>query len=125
MAKTDIAKQYVAYLEQGNIEKVITLFAKNGQVYSPIYGVQSAQQFYIALDEDTTSSQLSINGIFEESQTNRLALYFTYRWTLKSGKTVEFEVVDIITFDERNQIITLKIIYDTYVTRLLVEELKK
>ncbi|OJJ15719.1 hypothetical protein BKI52_37345 [marine bacterium AO1-C] len=125
MTKIEVAKKYIDYLAQGNMEEVIALFTNDGQVHSPIYGVKPASQFYTDLSNDTLSSKLTINGIFEESQANRLALYFTYQWTLKSGKIVEFEVVDIITFNETNQITTLKIIYDTYITRQLVGELER
>ncbi|HAS39825.1 MAG TPA: hypothetical protein DCS93_05070 [Microscillaceae bacterium] len=125
MTKSEVAKQYIHHLDQGNIAHVIALFAKDGQVHSPIYGIQPAREFYTALSNDTTSSELHLDGIFEESQANRLALYFTYHWTLKSGESVTFEVVDIITFNAMNQITTLKIIYDTHITRQLVEKLKK
>ncbi|HEY5686984.1 MAG TPA: nuclear transport factor 2 family protein [Yeosuana sp.] len=123
--KKEIAKQYIEFLSKDHFEGIIGLFEENGKVYSPIYGERSASDFYDALAEDTCNSELKLNEIFENINSGNIALYFTYRWTLKSGKIVVFDVVDIIKFDDQNKILELKIIYDTVVSRNLVEELKK
>jgi len=94
-------------------------------VDSPIYGVQHPIDFYQALSKDTQASKLKINGIFEDSDTSQLALYFNYQWTLNNGQQVIFDVVDIIRFNDRQEIVELKIIYDTVQARKLVESLKK
>jgi ketosteroid isomerase-like protein len=66
---------------------------------------------------DTISSELKLKGIFDDADSDRIALYFEYKWTIKSGKIVEFDAVDIIVFDNDNKITTLKIIYDTVISR--------
>ncbi|MEH6535887.1 MAG: nuclear transport factor 2 family protein, partial [Psychroserpens sp.] len=63
--------------------------------------------------------------IFEQDDSNDLALYFTYKWTLKNNQKVEFDVVDIIEFDSKNKIKKLKIIYDTVISRKLVDKLNE
>lgn len=123
MNKKEIAKEYINHLENGNIEQVLALFNQDGIVDSPLYGIKKADEFYLELNSDTLNSELSLLGIFEESDTNNLALYFTYKWTLKNNEIVEFDVVDIIEFDNKNKISKLKIIYDTVVARKLVEQL--
>ncbi|WP_092851674.1 nuclear transport factor 2 family protein [Algibacter pectinivorans] len=123
MTKQDIAKQYIMHLENGNIEQVVALFNQNGMVDSPLYGIKKADEFYRELNSDTSNSELSLKGIFEENSSNNLALYFTYKWTLKNDKKVEFDVVDIIEFDNQNKINKLKIIYDTVIARKLVDQL--
>ncbi len=110
MTKSEIAKLYIQHLENGEIEKVIELFSKEGIVHSPLYGSMSAKDFYVALKEDTTDSKLKFKGVFEEPNSNRLALYFNYIWTLQSGKKVDFDVVDINVFNDKNKIAELKII---------------
>ena len=125
MTKKEIAKEYFTHLEKGNIEQVLALFNRNGIVDSPIYGIKKADEFYLQLNRDTINSELSLLGIFEENDSNNLALYFTYKWTLKNNQIVEFDVVDIIEFDNQNKISKLKIIYDTVIARKLVEQLKK
>ncbi|GGZ68389.1 nuclear transport factor 2 family protein [Algibacter mikhailovii] len=123
MNKTDIAKEYIKHLENGNIDQVIALFDLNGIVDSPLYGIKRADEFYPELNGDTANSELSLLGIFEENNSNKLALYFTYKWTLKNNQIVEFDVVDIIEFDNQNKISKLKIIYDTVIARKLVGQL--
>lgn len=125
MNKSEIAKKYLKYLENGNIEKVIDLFSSNGIVESPIYGIKKADEFYRELNNDTSNSELILKGIFEKNDSNNLALYFTYKWTLKNNEKVEFDVVDIIELDSENKITKLKIIYDTVISRKLVNDLNE
>lgn len=125
MTKKTIAKTYLEYLEKGEIDKVIDLFTLGGIVDSPIYGVKSAKEFYYELKNDTKASTLVLKGIFQEKNNQNIALYFSYKWTLKSNKIVTFDVVDIIEFDAKNKIKTLKIIYDTAAARKLVHALDK
>jgi hypothetical protein len=124
MTKKEIANTYIHFLEKGDIENVISLFNQKGIVDSPLYGIKKATEFYHELSSDTTNSKLHLLGIFEEKDSNSIALYFTYKWTLKNNEKVEFDVVDIIEFDEHNKISKLKIIYDTVVARKLVEQLE-
>ena len=123
MNRTLVANKYLEYLENGDIQKVIDLFNENGIVESPIYGIKKADKFYRELNGDTSNSNLHLKGIFEQNNSNNIALYFTYKWTLKSNKIVEFDVVDIIELDSDNKISKLKIIYDTVISRELVNEL--
>lgn len=125
MTKKEIAKKYIEYLSIGDTEKIVSLFAENGRVSSPIYGENDASKFYKTLSDDTINSELNLKGIFEESGTEKLALYFEYKWTVKSGRIVAFDVVDILEFDNRNKISKLMIIYDTVISRKLIEEMKK
>ena len=125
MNKKMLANKYLEYLENGNVEQVIELFNENGIVDSPIYGIKKADEFYRELNNDTSNSELNLLGIFEEEDSNKLALYFTYKWTLKNKRKMEFDVVDIIEFDSLNKISKLKIIYDTVLTRELVDKLEK
>lgn len=125
LTKKEIAIKYLDYLEKGEIEQTIKLFNEKGIVDSPIYGIKKADAFYRELNSDTTNSELHLIGIFEENNSNKLALYFNYKWTLKNNQKVEFDVVDIIEFDTSNMIKKLKIIYDTVISRELVKELEK
>lgn len=121
MTKYQVATMYISYLEKGDVEKVINLFASEGVVHSPIYGTKSAKDFYTILASDTSNSELRINGIFENQVANQLALYFNFKWTLKNDEVVIFDVVDIILFNDENKIVDLKIIYDTKHSRQAVE----
>ena len=125
MARKEIAKSYLELLEISEIDRVIALFSTNAIVHSPIYGIKIASLFYKELASDTQNSKLDLKGIFEDSELNQLALYFNYQWTLKNGKKINFDVVDILVFDEHDKIIELRIIYDTVVSRDAIAELKQ
>jgi ketosteroid isomerase-like protein len=120
--KIEIAKRYIELLSSGDLEGVINLFTENGIVESPIYGEMKASNFYKVLKDDTLNSELKLKEIFQNSKTENIALYFEYKWTIKTGKIVQFDVVDIIEFDIENRIKKLKIIYDTVVSRKLIDE---
>ena len=117
-----IVRKYMEWLEKGDMQNIVALFSENGTVDSPLYGVKKASEFYKILSADTADSKLKLNGIFEEKTTGRIALYFNYNWILKNNKSVNFDVVDIIEFNENGKIESLKIIYDPTQSRKLFGE---
>ena len=124
MTKKEISIQYLELLEKGDIDQLLSLFSQGAIIDSPIYGLMPAHQFYRDLTNDTSNSKLKLLGVFEENNSDQLALYFNYKWTLKNNELVNFDVVDIIEFDTQNKISKLKIIYDTVVARGLVKKLE-
>jgi hypothetical protein len=77
------------------------------------------QLFYQDLFAETNRSDTKLLNIFYSiSENTSVALHFNYIWTLKSGKVVEFECVDVfkITADSK-QFTKLTIIYDTAAIR--------
>ena len=114
---------YLEYLENNNIEALLSLFSADAIVHSPIYGSKPAKEFYKILGSDTSNSSLTFINSFENYDTNSFALYFNYEWTLKNGKVVSFDVVDVIQCDAERKIKDLKIIYDTFLTRKEVDAL--
>jgi len=117
LSKRTIAKAYIQHLSNGDLVELLALFAPVAKVDSPIYKSKSATAFYQDLFQDTRASVLDLKGIFEDVESGELALYFNYQWTLKDGGVVDFDVVDILHFDEQHRITYLKIIYDTVQSR--------
>ena len=110
-----ICNQYLDALNEGSIEKVLSLFEPNAVVVSPLYGTIPATTFYQELFVATKCSETKLLNIFNSiSKISTVALHFNYIWTLKSGKVVEFECMDVfeITPDSK-QFTKLTIIYDT------------
>ena len=125
MKKRIIANQYITYLQSGDIPGVLSLFSQDAIVHSPLYGTQSAAKFYEALSNDTANSELKILGIFEDPNSYQLALYFNYKWTLADDSSVDFDVVDILKFNDEYKITSLKIIYDTVHSRKALNDMKE
>lgn len=120
MSATEIAQQYLQALGAGNMAEVVSLFAPEGMVHSPIYGHLPAREFYELLAGDTRESRLELLRVFEEPSASQMALYFNYHWLMANGEEVHFEVVDIIKLNAKRQITELRIIYDTVQARALV-----
>lgn len=115
MTPEDLCKRYLAALDDGNLDAVRALFAPGARVVSPLYGVIDAATFYRDLFADTDRSATTLINVFLPSgDQGAVALHFRYRWTLKSGKRVEFECVDVFELSaDRQQFNKLTIIYDT------------
>lgn len=111
----EICEKYLEALNQGNLNGVLALFDKEAVVKSPLYGEMSAVKFYTDLFADTNRSDTTLLNVFSSDGGNSVAaLHFHYSWTLKNGKVVAFECVDVIEINsDTNKIATLKIIYDT------------
>ena len=123
---TEICKQYLDALNEGSLEKVLSLFDPNAVVDSPLYGEIPATTFYTDLFADTNRSETNLLNIFDSIGGNSsVALHFHYTWTLKNGKIVDFECVDIFEITpDRKKFTKLKIIYDTAPVRADFSESK-
>jgi len=113
MAARELCEQYLAALDEGNLGRVLTLFEEGACVVSPLYGRVAVAPFYAGLFGDTNRSDTHFIDLFE-SASGSVALQFHYRWTLKSGRVVEFDCVDVFTLNAgRSRFTGLTIIYDT------------
>lgn len=119
----ELAFKYMDFLEKGNKKDLLKLFAENGIVDSPVYGKMDVAKFYNELNDDTINSKLNLTTIFEEKNSNKIAIHFIYNYAMKNKKQVQFDVVDILEFNEFSQINKLKIIYDTAKSRKMDNDL--
>ncbi|OWW18240.1 nuclear transport factor 2 family protein [Noviherbaspirillum denitrificans] len=124
MGTEELCKRYLAALNKGSLADVLSLFAPNATVLSPLYGLVDAGNFYRQLFADTNRSVTTLLNIFVPSgNAPSVALHFHYTWTLKSGKVVQFECVDVFELTaDRQQFSKLTIIYDTAPLRADFEE---
>ena len=114
---TVVMRNYLMALSAGNYKQMMSLFANDGKVHSPLYGAIRPSDFYTSLFEDTAQSVLTPIHFFENSDNHSGALYFKYHWIMENGNEVEFSCVDIFHFNPSYLITRLDIIYDTYHTR--------
>ncbi len=72
--------QYLAALNEGNVENVLALFAPDAIVVSPMYGTMSAEVFYPQLFADTRRSDTTLLHIFgTTTEASSVALHFKYK----------------------------------------------
>ncbi|HYC42584.1 MAG TPA: nuclear transport factor 2 family protein [Noviherbaspirillum sp.] len=113
MTPKALCEQYLEALNEGRLERVLALFEPDAYVLSPLYGRMPVAPFYAGLFGDTNRSETTFVNLFE-SASGAVALQFHYRWTLKSGRVVEFDCVDVFALSaDRSRFASLTIIYDT------------
>lgn len=120
-----LGELYLEALEKGDLEGILNLYAPNAQVISPVYGRLKANEFYNTLLDDTQNSELQLHHSICDRQASKLALYFTYRWTLKDDSLLIFDVVDILVLDKNFKIKELTIIYDSRDTSSKIASLRQ
>jgi ketosteroid isomerase-like protein len=110
-----LCKAYLAALNEGDLGKVLSLFDPAAVIVSPLYGKVAVEPFYRELFADTKRSLTRLLHVFDAAgEVPSVALHFHYTWTLKSGKVVEFECVDVFELTPaRDKFTKLTIIYDT------------
>ena len=123
MKYDETLKKYLQFLEAGDYENLISLFANDAVVYSPLYGKMPADKFYKTVFKDTAESKLTLLNIFSSEEHDTAAIHFQYDWILKDGTQAPFEVVDVCRFSSDGKIEELKIIYDSAKTRPAFEKL--
>ena len=113
MAPDMLCRAYLDALNAGDLDAVLALFAEDGKVVSPLYGVRDAKGFYADLFADTERSVTTPLNVFT-SPGGAVALHFRYDWTLADGTPVDFEVVDVFELTEAgDRFAKCTIIYDT------------
>ena len=115
MKKAKLCERYLEARDRSDLSGVLSLFEPAAVVVSPLYGKVEVSKFFTDLFADTNRSNTSLLNIYEPiGTTPSVALHFKYEWTLRSGKTVEFQVVDILELNENDECFRkLTIIYDT------------
>ncbi len=112
-------REYLAALEAGDVERVVTLFEPDGRVISPFLGRMTAREFFPKVVEVSSGTKLTVHDILISAEGQPRAVgYFLYDWWLKDGSKVSFECADVFTFNpETGKISSLVILYDTYPIR--------
>ncbi len=112
-------QEYLAALEAGDVERVVTLFEPDGRVISPFLGRMTARDFFPKVVEVSSGTKLTVHDILTSDEGQPRAVgYFLYDWWLKDGSKVSFECADVFTFNpETGKISSLVILYDTYPIR--------
>lgn len=115
----ELGTQYLAALNETDLDKVLSLFTRDALVVSPLYGEMAVEDFYTELFADTNRSETKFLNLFESKENGgSMGLHFHYKWTLKNGEVVNFEVVDVFELTSDGQRFKkLTIIYDTYPIR--------
>lgn len=122
----DSLYKYFKGLETGNLNMILSVFAGNAMIHSPLYGDVPAAEFYTKLFADTRQSDITLLNIFDSTENNyTAAVHFKYHWILADGTPTHFECVDVFKFDETGKVADMTIIYDTAKLRPAFEAFSK
>ena len=112
---TDLVSLYLKGLAGGDTVGILSLFAPDGIVHSPLYGTLPATEFYPKLFADTAESKLTLRTTMSGERDGRevISFWFDFDWTLASGEPAPFTVVDVAELDETGLIEHIHIVYDT------------
>jgi len=114
----DTLRTYLRRLRDGDTEGLIALFATDGFVVSPFLGTMRARPFFEKLAQSSRGSVITLLGLYPGDDPHRAAAHFRYDWTLRDGKVVTFDCVDLFAFDPATgRIASLTIVYDTHPIR--------
>ncbi|KAB2350698.1 nuclear transport factor 2 family protein [Actinomadura rudentiformis] len=114
----DRVAAYLERLAAGDLDGVLSLFADDAVIESPLYGRMTAADFYTGLFEDTERSEITpVDTFTSNTDPRRVAVRFRYDWTLADGSPTTFDCVDVIDFGRDWQIERLTIVYDTHPLR--------
>jgi ketosteroid isomerase-like protein len=79
-------QEYLAALEAGDAERVVTLFEPDGCVVSPFLGRMTAREFFPKVVEASSRAKLTVHDILTSAEGQPRAVgYFLYDWWLKDG----------------------------------------
>jgi len=107
---------YLSALREADVEQVLSLFAPEALVHSPLYGVMAPADFYPALFADTSAAKLELRSVMHGHDTSgvrTMSFWFHFDWRLPSGAAAPFDVIDAVTLDDDGRFTSLHIIYDT------------
>ena len=104
-------------LTAGDVSSIVSLFADDGHVVSPVLGTIPADDFFRTLDDASAQNVLTVHQVMSSVDDRVHAAHFTYDWTLTKGGQIEFDGVDLFEFNGADRIVSMKIFYDTHPTR--------
>ncbi len=109
---------YLAKLEQCDVDGIVALFSDDAQIYSPFLGWMAPRPFFAKLREASGQSRIEpIDTLVSVTGAPRAIGYFVYHWGLKDGSQVRFDCCDVFDFAPDGRFARMTIVYDTHPIR--------
>jgi ketosteroid isomerase-like protein len=115
MHSLKLCKQYLSFVNNGDLAGVLSLFTPNAVVVSPLSGTMAIEPFHQKLFADVKQSRTSVKNIFATvNDVSSVALHFAHAWLLANGGLFEFEGINVFELSEDGRKFSkLTIIYDS------------
>src|SRR4051794_28322617 len=96
MHSLKICKQYLSFVDNGDLPGVLSLFTSNAVVVSPMSGTTTIASFHQKFFADVKQSRTNIKNIFATvNDVSSVALHLTHTLLLANGTLLEFEGVNV------------------------------
>ena len=106
---------YLQAIAARDYAAIMALFAATARVVHPIFGEQSAADFFRTLLAKTRSDQPSHPIVFQAcGRPDTFALYFEDDWTSQEGSHFHNSIVLIFEFEPGGKVQRLRVIFDTH-----------
>lgn len=118
--KIAFVRRYFDHLTASEMDAIIAMFEPNAQVLSPYAGYVQAGEFFSKLGVASARNKLTVFDVLVSENSDAVAAYFEYDWTLGSGDNIIFQGVDYFKFSATGKFASMSIFYDTYPSRQIV-----
>lgn len=124
--RTDIIKQYVKLLSDGNYQSIPYLFTTNASAVSSSGIPDNPIHFYKTLFTKTiTQPQATLINIFNGTpDQNMMAAYFNYSWKNSEGKKVSAKFLDLFIFEANSTKIKWLFVYSNTFQEDIMKQLR-
>jgi len=114
-----LCRRYVAAMESGDLEALLANFTPDATANSPIFGAQSARDFYSYVLREITDRSMVLRAIFVgTSDPPRAAIHVVYTRTVGGSRPATIEGVDVFELtSDGSRFAAVTIIYDTAAVR--------
>jgi len=110
-----LCRNYVAAMEGGDLEALLSNFTQDATATSPIFGTQPARDFYTYVLSSIHDRSMTIKTVFAgASDPSRAAIHILYTRTVEGGTPATIEGVDVFELTaDSSKFAAVTIIYDT------------
>ena len=111
----ELCRSYLAAMESGDLEALLSIFTEDATATSPLSGKQPVRDFYSYVMRITSARSMTLRTIFiGASEPTRAAIHIAYTRTVGDGKPATIEGVDVFDLTEDlSKFTSVTIIYDT------------
>ena len=115
----ELCRSYLAAMESGDLEALLSIFTEDATATSPLSGKQPVRDFYSYVMRITSARSMTLRTIFiGASEPTRAAIHIAYTRTVGDGKPATIEGVDVFDLTEDlSKFTSATIIYDTVPVR--------
>jgi hypothetical protein len=119
MKSDELAEAYVDAMNHADVAGVLTLFAPDGAVHSPLYGTIPATDFYPALFKDTSDAKLSLRASMSGTRAGHdvVSLWLDSEWAFAPGESQPYMSVDVAELDDGGKITQFYVVFDSAALR--------